>query len=71
MSNPLPPLNLSAVALSVLQTRSAAAGGAVRGEAAKPAPPALLRPSSDVLVPRLDQGAGAAIPRGRLLDIVV
>lgn len=71
MSNPLPPLNLSAVALGILQARGAAAGAAVRGEAAKPALPALRQSASDVLVPRLDQAAGAAIPRGGLLDIVV
>ncbi len=59
MTNPLPPLNLSAVA------------AAVRGEVAKPAPSALRQPASAVLVPRFDQAAGVAIPRGGLLDIVV
>ena len=69
MSTPLTPLNLTAGALSVLQTRGVAALGGVRS--ISDAQGQLADRAIDIGGRLAAQGAsGGAIPRGQILDIL-
>jgi hypothetical protein len=70
MSNSLTPLNLSAAALGVLQTRSTAALTPVKTEAntGRNLGPIVVAVSE--LLP-LPPASGSAIPRGQILNILV
>ena len=72
MANSVSPLNLSAVALSVLQTRAASATQAIKTslDAEKKAV-ALLEQASESLAQTLAPSSGSTAQRGQLLNIVV
>lgn len=70
MSNSLTPLNLSAAALSVLQTRNAAALSSIKSAADAE------RKIADMVVQASDKLAqqastGTTVPRGQILNILV
>lgn len=70
MSNPVTPLNLTAAALSMLQSRSAAALSAVQSAAdAERKLADMVAHASDTLVQQAPNGT--AIPRGQILNILV
>ena len=70
MSNSLTPLNLTAATLSVLQTRNAAALGAVKSAVDVERKVAdLVALASDKLAEQAS--TGTAIPRGQILNILV
>jgi hypothetical protein len=72
MSSSLPPLNLSATAITVLQTRSSAAGAALRSALqSEKAATQLLQQASETLAADAAQSSGGTPPRGTLLNIVV
>jgi hypothetical protein len=72
MANSVSPLNLSAVALSVLQTRAASATQAIKTslDAEKKAV-ALLEQASENLAQTLAPSSGSTAQRGQLLNILV
>jgi hypothetical protein len=70
MSNSLPPLNLTAATLSVLQTRNAAALSSVKSAAdAERRIADMVAEASDKLAEQAS--SGTAIPRGQILNILV
>ena len=70
MSNSLPPLNLTAATLSVLQTRNAAALSSVKSAAdAERRIADMVAEASDKLAEQA--ASGTAIPRGQILNILV
>ncbi len=70
MSNSLTPLSLSAATLSVLQTRNAAALGAVKSALDSERKTAdLVAQASEKLAEQAS--TGTAIPRGQILNILV
>ncbi|HEV3175152.1 MAG TPA: hypothetical protein VGZ72_04150 [Stellaceae bacterium] len=70
MSNSLPPLNLTAATLSVLQTRNAAALSSVKSAAdAERRIADMVAQASDKLAEQA--ASGTAIPRGQILNILV
>lgn len=72
MSNPLAPLNFSAVALSVLQARGGIAANTVAGTLdAPPQPIELLQPENEALARQSTQGSNGSIPRGQIINILV
>jgi len=72
MANSVSPLTLSAVALSVLQTRAASATQAIKTslDAEKKAV-ALLEQASESLAQTLASSSGSTAQRGQLLNILV
>jgi hypothetical protein len=70
MSNSVTPLNLTAAALSLLQTRSAAALSSVKSavDAERKVADMVAR-ASDTLAQQA--AGGTAIPRGQILNILV
>jgi len=70
MSNSVTPLNLTAAALSVLQTRSATALSAIKSASDADRKLAdTVAHASDTLVQQA--ASGTAIPRGQILNILV
>ncbi len=70
MSNPLTPLNLPAAALTVLQTRNAAALSAIKS--ATDAERKVAQLVADAGENLAQQAAsGSAIPRGQIINILV
>ena len=72
MNNAVSPLNLSAVALSLLQARSTAATDAVASalDAEKQAVQ-LVEQESEALARQSAQSSGGSIPRGQFINILV
>jgi hypothetical protein len=69
MSNALTPLNLTASALALLQTRSAAAlTSAMTADAERQAADRVTQASDRLAQPA---ASGTAIPRGQILNILV
>ena len=72
MSNPVSPLNLPAVALTVLQSRSTAATDAVASALdAERQAVQLLEQESQQLARQSAQSSGGSVPRGQFIDILV
>jgi len=72
MSNPVAPLNLSAVALTVLQARGTAATDAVSSAlAAEREAVQLVQQESEALARQSAQSSGGTIPRGQFINILV
>jgi len=73
MSSSLPPLNLPAVAINVLQSRASAANVALRSALqSEQAATQLLQQASETLAADAAQTSGGSVPpRGSLLNIVV
>jgi hypothetical protein len=69
MSNSLTPLNLPAAALTVLQTRNAAALSAVKSATDSERKVAQLIADASENLAR--QASGGAIPRGQIINILV
>ncbi len=72
MSNPVSPINLSAGALSVLQSRGGAATTALKSSLdAERKAAALVAQASEELAQQAASSSGTATPRGTLLNILV
>jgi hypothetical protein len=71
MSNPVSPLNFSAVALTVLQARGGAAANGTRALVAAPETVELLQPQNEALARQSAQGPNGSIPRGQIINILV
>ena len=69
MSSPLAPLNFSAVALNVLQARTAAAPVAAADDAARQQRSS--RQSDEAALAQLADTSAGPIPRGQLINILV
>jgi hypothetical protein len=70
MSNSVTPLNLTAAALGLLQTRNAAALSSVKSAVdAERKLAEMVAKASDTLVQQA--ASGSAIPRGQILNILV
>jgi hypothetical protein len=71
MSNPVSPLNFSAVALTVLQARGGAATNGAGALVAAPETVELLQPQNEALARQSAQGLNGSIPRGQIINILV
>jgi len=69
MSNSVTPLNLTAAALSLLQTRSVAALSSAKTADAERQAALRVAQASDTLAQQA--ASGSAIPRGQILNILV